>query len=228
MNYGGTITYFGDEVRANMGEGKMMDVIKAKTMQAVLSGRDALEIDLWQTSAASKKIQPLDVLVDTTSNVQDINSTTNSWWQAQSVASGSFAARGLADMRNLRDLIVKQGQMGSPAPDEIITTQLIYELYEQTQTPSIRYAPRTEADGSFSALKFSTATVDFDTNSVSGSLYMLSNEALQLVVHSAAEWTIGEFREAIDQDMWSAKVIWMGQLVVLNRRRLGKLTGITA
>ena len=227
-NYGGTITLYGDEIRQNMGDGKIEDLIKAKTSQAVLSGRDALEIDLWASTAASKKIQPLDVLVDTTSTVQNINSTTYSWWAAQSIASGSFAARGLADMRNLRDTIIRQGQMGAPAPDLVITTQLISELYEQSQATGIRYAAREEADGTFSGLKFSTAKMVFDTNCITGRLYMLSREALQLVVHSEAEWTIGEFKEPVDQDMRSAKVIWMGQLVVTNRRRLGRLTAVTA
>ena len=131
-------------------------------------------------------------------------------------------------MRNLRDTIVRQGQSGAPTPEQIITTQLVYELYEASQVPSIRYGPRDNADASFAGLKWSTMNVTFDTSAISGNLYMLSSEALSLVVHSDAEWTIGEFKEPVDQDMKTAKVIWMGQLVVHNARRLGKLTSITA
>lgn len=228
VNYGGTITIFGDEMRQNAGEGKLYDLVKAKTMQATMSGRDALAIDIFATSQNSKKVGALDILCDQTSTVQDVNSTTNSWWQAQSIASGSFAARGLADLRNLRDTIIKQGQGGAPAPGFIVTTQLIFELYEQANAPSIRYGSREEADLSFGGLKFSTATVKFDPNCISGNLYMLTSEALSFVVHSDAEWNIGEFKEPVDQDVRTAKVIWMGNLVVNNRRRIGKLTGITA
>ena len=228
VNYGGTITLFGDEMRQNAGEGKLEDLVKARTMQAVKSGRDALAIDLFASSAASKKVLPLPIAVDATSSVQDINSTTYSWWQAQTATSGSFAARGLADMRNLRDLILKQGQNGASMSDYLLTTQLVYELYEASQTPSIRYAPRDNADSSFESLKFSGATVEWDPNMATGEMYFLSSEAMQFVVHSDAEWSIGDFKEPVDQDLRSAKVIWMGNLVVLNRRRLGKLTGITA
>ena len=228
VNYGGTITVFGDEMRQNAGEGKLYDLIKAKTMQATMSGRDALAIDLFLSAANSKKVLPITVATDTTSTVQDINSTTNSWWQAQTVASGSFAARGIADLRNLRDLIIKQGQGGAPAPDQILTTQLIYELYEMSNAPSIRYGARDEADLSFSGLKFSTARIDFDPNAATGNLYMLCNEALSFVVHSDAEWNIGDFKEPVDQDVRTAKVIWMGNLVINNRRRLGYMSGITA
>jgi len=228
VHYGGTITLYGDELRLNSGDGKLQDIIKAKTMQAVMSGRDALSIDLWGTSLNSKKIQPLDLLVDQTSSIQDINSTTNSWWQAQQLTSGSFAAQGEADMRNLRDTIIRQGQNNVSAPDEIITTQLISELYEQSQASGIRYGPRDQADGTFSSLKWSTANVGFDNNCISGRLYMLSSDSLQFVVHSEADWNIGEFKEPVDQDMRSAKVIFTGQLVVLNRRRNGKMVSITA
>ena len=228
VNYGGTITIFGDEMRQNAGEGKLFDLVKAKTMQATMSGRDALAIDLFLSSVNSKKVLPLDTAVDTTSTVQDINSTTNSWWQAQAIASGSFAARGPADLRNLRDTIIKQGQSGAAAPSLIITTQLISELYEQANAQSIRYGPRDEADLSFSGLKFSTAMVKFDPNCATGNLYMLSPEAMSFVVHSDADWSIGDFKEPVDQDVRTAKVIWMGNLVINNRRRLGKLTGITA
>lgn len=227
-NYGGTITIFGDEMRQNAGEGKLFDLVKAKTMQATMSGRDALAIDLFLSAQNTKKVAALDVLVDATSTVQDINGTTNSWWQAQVITSGSFAARGMADLRNLRDTILKQGQGGSPAPSCIITTQLISELYEQANAQSIRYGPRDEADLSFSGLKFSTAMVKFDPNCATGNLYMLSPEALSFVVHSDAEWTIGDFKEPVDQDVRTAKVIWMGNLVVNNRRKLGKLASITA
>lgn len=229
VNYGGTITIFGDEMRQNAGEGKLFDLIKAKTMQSVMSGRDALSQDLWSSAGIiTKKIIPLDNMVDQTSTVQDINSTTNSWWQAQQVSSGSFAARGLADMRNLRDLIVKQAQFGAALPDFIITTQLVFELYEQSQAPQIRYSPRDNADGTFGELFFQGAKMVFDPNCISGNMYMLSKDALQFVVHSDADWVVGEFREPVDQDMRTAKVIIMCQLMGVNRRRLGKLTSITA
>lgn len=131
-------------------------------------------------------------------------------------------------MRNIRDQVLQAGQSGAPMPDEIITTRAAYELYEASQVPAIRYESRDSADASFGGLKFSGAVVEFDPNVASGELYMLSSEGLQFVVHSDADWTIGKFQEPVDQDVRSAKVLWMGNLVALNRRRLAKLTGIVA
>lgn len=228
-NMGGSITILGDEARQNAGQGKLYDLLKAKTMQAMMSARDALSSDLFASSQGAKKVLALPLLVDATSTIADINSTTNSWWQAQVISSGSFAARGLADWRNGRDLIVRNGQNGSALPDIVITTQLIYELYEASQVSSIRYENASVADASFSGgLKFSGATVDFDPNCATGEAYMLSSEALEFVVHSEANWTVGDFKEPVDQDLRTAKVLWMGNLVSKNRRRLAKFTGITA
>lgn len=227
-NYGGTIVIFGDEMRQNMGNGKIKDLLKAKIMQAMMSGRDALSIDLFASSQAAKKVSALPILVDATSTVGDINSGTNSWWQAIVSASGSFPARGQADMRDVRDQILNAGQKGGPSVDFIVTTRLIYELYEAALVQGQRYESRQVGDASFERLKWSTALMDHDPNVATGEMYLLASEALEFYVHSEANWDVGDFKEPVNQDTRVAKVIWMGNLCTSNRRRLAKLTGITA
>ena len=227
-NYAGTIVLLGDEVRQNSGDGKLIDLLKAKTMQAVMSLKNKLNTDLFASSQAAKAIHCLPVLVDATSTVQGINSTTYSWWQAQVVASGSFAGRGLQDLRNLRDLIIRAGQSGGSAPDSIVTTQAILEYYEASQVPALRYASNKSADASFESLKFSSGDVMFDASCASGELYMLPSDALEFVVHSDADFKVGQPVEPASQDAKIMKVLWSGNLITNNRRRLGKMTGVTA
>ena len=226
-NYGGTIRLLGDETRQNAGSGKLHDLMKAKVQQAMLSARDRLAIDLHASTQAAKAIQTLVTLIDATSTIQEINSTSNSYWQAQVTASGVFAAQGIANMRTLRDNIAKQGQGGAPLPDMILTTQTVAELYEASQLSALRYRPADSRDASQERMVWGGAPVVFDPNCASGVLYMLSSDALQFVVHSDANWKIGDFIEPSSQDAKIAKVIWMGNLVTNNRRRLGKLTGIS-
>lgn len=227
-NMGGTIVIFGDELRMNAGSGKIKDLLKAKIMQAMMSGRDALSIDIFASTQAAKKVSALPVLVDASATVGDINSSTNSWWQAIVTASGSFAARGQADMRDGRDQVLNAGQKGGPSIDFIVTTRLIYELYEASLVQGIRYESRKEGDATFERLKWSTAMLDHDPNVATGEMYMLASEALDFYVHSDANWQVGDFKEPVNQDTKVAKVIWMGNLCTGNRRRLVKLTGITA
>ena len=167
-------------------------------------------------------------MVDTTSSVFDIARSTNTWWQAQVTASGSFAGQGLADMRTLRDNIMIRKQAGGVTPDFAVCTATVKQLYEAALVPSIRYESRQAADASFESLKFSSMVVELDNNCPSGNLFMLSSKVLQFVVHSDANWQVGKFVEPTNQDARVAKVIWMGNLISSNPRCLGKLTGITA
>lgn len=227
-NYGGTIKYSGDEIRMNGAE-KLTDLAKAKINQAVMSGKDKLNADLFAATQATKAISALPVLVDASSTVAGISSTTYSWWQAQvNAAVGSFATNGLDKMRDTRDDIALCGQMGGSLPDVIITTQLVKELYEASQVPSYRYAKMDIADAGHEKLNFSGAIVDMDPNCATGEMYMLPTDSLEFVVHSAADWDITPFQKPPTQDIFLAQVIWMGQLCTNNRRRMGKLTGLTA
>lgn len=227
-NYGGTIKYAGDEIRMN-GTEKLFDLAKAKIIQATMSGKDKLNSDMFASTQGSKAVSCLPVLVDQTSTVAGISSTTYSWWQSQLNASvGSFATNGLDKMRDLRDDISLCGQQGGTLPDVIITSQLIKELYEASQLPAYRYAKMDIADAGHDKLLFSGAIVEMDPNITAGEMYLLPTDSLEFVVHSAADWDIGPFQKPATQDVYIAQVIWMGNLITNNRRRLGKLTGITA
>jgi hypothetical protein len=227
-NYGGTIKYTGEEIRQNAGE-KLTDLAKAKIKQASMSAKDKLNSDFFATSQATKAVSCLPVLVDASSTVGSIASNTYSWWQANVVSTvGSFAANGLDKLRDVRDDAALIGQEGGSLPDLYLTTQLIKELYEASQLPAYRYGPKDKADAGHQEMGFSGGTVDMDPNVASGELYALPTENLEFVCHAQAQWDIGPFQRPVAQDIYVAQMIWMGNLVTNNRRRLAKLTGITA
>lgn len=227
-NYGGTIVLIGPDMRKNAGQGKLRDYVKAKTMQAMMSGRDRLAIDLHASSQTSGKIQTIVTMVDATSTIEDINSTTYSWWQAEVNTGGSFGGQGLADMRLLRDEILDQSGQEGKQPDYALTTAAVKRFYEASQIPAYRYGPRDTPDAGREALKFSGMTVESDPNNASGVMYMFTMEDLEFVVHSELNWKVGKFIEPASQDVFIAKVLWMGNLVVKNRRSQGKITSISA
>jgi hypothetical protein len=223
-----SITIAGDEERANTGEGQMYSLIKAKTEQAMLSMRDGIDQALFASTQVAKNIQCLPVLVDATSTVFDINSTTNSWWQSQVATGGSFSGQGLADFLNMYHLIQQQGIDGS-APDFIVTTQAILEYFERSQEPQRRYVGNEKlADVGFENLKYKGATVTFDPNCASGYAYFLSSKNLAFVVHSAANFKVGDFKKPTNQDAKTAQIIFTGNLVTNNRRKLGQINTISA
>jgi hypothetical protein len=226
-NMAGTVTLVGDELRKIAGPEKLKDYAQAKIMQAMMSARDSLAVNLWKSAQGAKDIVPLPLLVDSTGTIMEIASDTSSWWASQETAGGDFTTRGISDMRTLRNNLSKQGQSGVRLPDYVCTTQTIHELYEASQLPSYRYGPSDSPDASKPGLKWSSTVVEFDPNCPSGELYMLNSEYMGFVVHSAADFKMGEFKEPTDQDVKSAKILWMGNTITTNRRRLGKITGIS-
>lgn len=225
--YAGTVSISGLEETQNSGEKAIIKLLEAKVKQCEMSLRDRLDIDMFASSTVGTKILALPAIVDTTTSIGDISKSSNSWWQAQVTASGSFNARGLADMRNIYNTIVNQDTNGG-APNFIVSTQSVYEFYESTLQPQMRFSDNKMADAGFENLKYKGAVMTYDGNCPSGNLFMLNSDHLQLVVASGRDFINTPFIKPTNQDARVSQILWMGALVSDNIRRLGKLTGITA
>jgi hypothetical protein len=227
-NLATSISISGEEERMNSGKAKLINLLEGKTTQAELSLQSELTSALFATSAATKKIKPLPVMMDATSTVQDINSTSSSFWQAQvNASSTSFATGGLAAMRTMWTAIAKVAP--NTVPDIIVTTDTVYNYYEGSLTPMTRYTSSDKTgNGSFENLMFKTAKVFYDAGCNSGYMYMFPSDNLKLVINSNADYKKTEFVKPSNQDAKVAQIIIMLELVTNARRKLGKFTAFTA
>ena len=171
-------------------------------------------------------MESMATMTDITSTIQDINSTTYSYWQADVNTGGSFAAQGLSDMRTLWVDIAKRNP--STVPDCIVTTSDIYNYYEGSLQPMIRYTAGGSAEGSFESLKFKTADVFYEAQATSAVMYMFPSANLFLVLNSNADYKKTEFVKPSNQDARVAQIILMGQLVTNARRKCGLINTISA
>lgn len=225
-----SITISGQEQDQNSGEAQVADLLKDKVTQSMMSIADKLGSQLFAGSINTKAILNFPNFVDATSTIGDINSSTNSFWQATTKASGSFAAQGRSDWTNVYNTITIQGTRAAP-PDFGVTTQSVYESYEATLAPAIRFAGSGEGstgDLGFDMLKFKGMKLAFDPNVDSQSCYFLSSDAMKLVVHSSRNFARTPMVKPANQDALTGQIIWMGQMTTNNRRKLAKLTGMTA
>ena len=226
--YAATISISGLEDRIqNVGTAAIIKILESKVTQAEMSLADKLDIDLWASATTGTNINTAVTLVDQTTTIGQVSKSSNSWWQCQTVASGSFAARGLSDMRNLYNTITNQS-LAKGAPDLIISDQPSFQYYEGTVQPQIRYSDTDMADAGFENLRFKGATMTYDPNTPSGKMYMLSSDALKLVTNKGTNFITTKFIQPSNQDAKVAQLLWAGQLVSDNIRRLGSMTGITA
>src|SRR3990167_2472184 len=226
--YSVSISISGREERIqNKGEKAILKLLDSKVKQAEMSLRDKLDIDMWASSTAGTNILALPTIVDTTTTIADISKSSNSWWQAQVNASGSFAAQGKADMNTTYNEIMNQS-MDNTGPDFLCGTQAVYEFYENSLVSQLRYTDNKYADAGFENLKYKGATMTFDGNVPSGVLFFLRSENLKLATNEATNFITTPFIKPENQDARVAQILWAGQLVSDNNRKLGKMTAITA
>jgi hypothetical protein len=215
----------------NMGKSQVMDIVKSKTQSALLSVKDGINKGLWTSGITNEaqvgnQITPLATLINNTGTVGDINGGTSTWWQSIIQASGSFAARGLSDMRSVWNQINVSNPQG-PA-DLILSDRPSYEAYESVLVPAVRISDTRLGDLGFSNLKYKEATWTFDINAIAGDIFLLNSGSLELVQHKERMFTLSEFIKPSNQDVRTAQVFWMGELTTDNRRKHGLLTGVTA
>ena len=225
--YAASMSLSGKEERVqNKGKYEVLDLVKTKIEDAEMALRDKLNTDLFASSPASQDIGSLVTSIDATSSIGQINSTTYSFWQSTSTGSGSFAAQGRADMNTLWNTLSKR--MPQSNPDLILTTSDIHGYYEGTLTQLQRYEGSDSADASFMKLKYKSCPIDFDAQCNSGVMYFLNSDVMELKIDSDTDFKMTEWVKPANQDARVAQYLVALELVIKNRRKLGKLTGITA
>lgn len=205
----------------NRGESALMNLLNMKQKNAERSLRDVINQKLHGAANTAKDIQSLVTLIDATSTIGDINSTANTYWQAAVKAGGVFASQGVADWRNEYNTL-KNRQAN---PDMIITTQLLFEAYEATMTPQIRYTPMSTGDARFKDLEFAGSKVRFDDQCAAGVSYFLDSDSITLFVSENVNFIYNDFVRPPDQDAKVAQFLVGLELATSNRRLLGKVTG---
>lgn len=225
--YAGVVTISGLEKRSNSGEAKMIDLQKMKVMQMENSFRDRLSVDLWGTAVGGsdgKSLDGLGIVVDSTGTLGGLSASTYTTWAATERASGSFAAQGVNDMRIVYNTIT----WGNDAPDYITAPQAVYEYFEATLQPQERYTNTKAANVGFTNLTFKGVPFMFDRDCIAGNIFFLNSRSINWSVHKDANMAVGKYVEPEGQDALTSKTILQCNITCPERRKHGKLTGITA
>lgn len=225
--YGASVTISGKEDRVqNKGKYEVLDLVKTKIEGAEASLRDKLNTDMFATAPASQDVGSLYTSIDATSSIGEINSTTYSFWQSKVVTSGSFSAQGLADMRTTWGTLAQR--MPKSPTDLILTDLTTHTYYEGSQQPQLRYEKPDTANGGFADLMFKSAPIKYDAQATSGTMYFLNSDVMELVIDPDTNFIMTPFQQPIGQDAKTALYLVALELVIKNRRKLGRMNSITA
>lgn len=221
-----SVSISGEQLRQNAGQAQVISLLDSKTSQSMDSLRDLASTQLFAAAPGSKDLTSLVTMIDATSTIQDVNSTNNSWWQATVTVGGSFALQGLNDMRTTMNTVDEYNP--NSTLDTIVTTKTIKNYYESSLTPNIRYTPAGTGNPGFSGLIFRGAEIMSDPNATSGVIYMFSTDDLYLLINSNGQFKTTEFVKPANQDAKTAQIILMCELVTRARRKLAKITTVSA
>lgn len=117
---------------------------------------------------------------------------------------------------------------GNDTPGFVMTTQTLFEAYEEMLQPSMRYPNATAADGGFQSLEFKGRPVVYDEDVPAGKVYFLNPKYIGLVGHSDVWFKMTPFIRPNNQDVRVAQILSYGNLVMSSRRHHAVLLAKTA
>ena len=242
-----TIAISGLEEAQNNGKEQVLSLLEAKVMQAEETLKNRLSRQLYGTLGVAadptKDFLSLDAVIDSTGAIGGIDPATagSEFWKSIEAAVGAVDATGLE--KAMSSAYHSSSDSGSDRVDAIFTGQGVYEFYESTLTPQVRYTDTKSANLGFMNLLFKQTPVYWDFDCPAGVMYGINSKYVGLVFHSSRFFAQTPFSKGLSETLASAHatsglasavdarysfITAYGNLTTRQRRRHFKLTGVTA
>ncbi len=231
-----SISISGKEQRSNKGQARISNLQEDKITQASLSLIDLIATGVYSNGqgSSSKQITGLEAMIETSPGTTQYAGipTSNTAWRNQSQQNvGSAAANFVSKLRTVMN-DCKQGKgSASSAADAVFTEQASHEALEAVIQPQVRYTPNPSggADAGIETIKFRGASVEWDDFCTSGMAYVLNSAHIAFFVHRDANFSMASsgFQRPINGDSLVAQILLQANLATNNRRKLGKLSGLS-
>jgi hypothetical protein len=276
-----SIIISGLEEAQNNGKEQVVNLVEAKVMQAEETLKSLLSKMIYGTRGGSAKpgvdFDPFTTLIDATLAAGGITPAAapapeNQWrsltYNATTGAgvnpiggtitggAGGWPAAGALNGAQLEALFRRTYMIasdgGSDRPDAIFCSD-VFEAYEASLTPQVRYTDTSKANLGFQNLMFKDIPIYYDPDCPAGTVLFLNNKYIGLTIHSDRNFKHTPFTQGLGGldtatanptgtlpngsfaggagSVLDARVSFIttyGNTTVRNRRRLAKLTGVTA
>lgn len=223
--YAVSVAINGLEEAENSGEAQVIDLLQGKIEQAEETIKENWDVMFFGdgTGNAGKDWLGLNAIVAPASFgiVGGIDPTTDPYWVG--TVKVVTTVRSDDDWAN----VYNSASKGNDAADFGITTQALFEHYEASLAPGLRFTSNDQADGRFQNLLFKGVPLFFDANCPAGVTFFLNTRYLSLVGHSKNWFRATPFKVAPDKDARYSQILCYGNLVTSNRMRQAKVTGQT-
>jgi hypothetical protein len=222
------VTASGLELRNNNGRSRIINLVKARTTNAIRTFKNNFSSDVYSDGTATNQINGLQALVADTGagTVGGIDSTAFPFWRnvVQSAAAPLQGGGAIVPSATTMESLMLSAWLavvrGDDMPDLIPCSNDYYTFFEQSQVSLKRYNDgQTEGAAGFTSLKYKTADVIFDGGSgiPNQHMYMLNTDFLEIVAHQDANMTEVPELRSVNQDAVVMPVIWQGNMACSNR-----------
>lgn len=120
--------------------------------------------------------------------------------------------------------VYNSASIGSDQPQLVLTTQALYEAYEDSLVDQIRYTNTEMADAGFQNLAFKGAAITYDADQKVNIMDFLNLRYMELVGHTDTWFKNTPFVKPNNRDARTSQILCYGQLTVKKRSAQGRLT----
>lgn len=120
--------------------------------------------------------------------------------------------------------VYNSASIGADQTQLVLTTQSLFEGYEDSLVDQIRYTNTEMADAGFQNLAFKGAAVTYDADQVAHKMDFLNMRYLELVGHQDTWFRNTPFVKPSNRDTRSSQILCYGQLTCKKRSAQGRLT----
>jgi hypothetical protein len=231
-----TMAISGLEEAQNNGEQSIINLLKAKVMQAEETLKSRLNKMLYRDGTGNSGKDWLGLKNLVVGNVVvggiDAGDALNTWWRPQT---GAYTA-GTAGFQKSLGPIYNRASNGNDVIDGIFTTQTGYETYEAELQPQVRYQDVKSANAGFTSLMFKQAPIYWDRDiatEAAGLTFLLNSKYITLVGHSDRWFKQSPFSDGLSAqaggnattvDARYSLITTYGNMTISNRSMHGTMT----
>lgn len=202
------------------------------------SGGTSLFTNASSPSNGALGPEPLGLLISPTptSNVTigNVNQSTQSWWQNKFKQSALTSANKASDFLFEFDSIFNDCAKGPGGPPDFgLCDQVTYQLFNMAYYQVYRRMADTNNDFPFENIKFRNMTLTWDEfipdvmnntltpTSGAGTCWLINTKFCSVKYDKETNFVATPFQKPVNQDAKSAHILWMGNVCISNRRKLG-------
>lgn len=200
--------------------------------QAEMQMAEFLGVALWSDAVTnSKMLDGLKGAIDDSTvaaTYGGLARSSNTFWKSQ--IDSSTTTLTTLSMRSIMGSCTEGGR----APTAIFTTQFIYNRYwnllqaNQAWPVNPAGADVQLAQGGFTNAVFDGIPVFVDSHVPANHVFFINERYLELIVKTGLDFYLEDFVKPNNQDVFTSLLKWMGQVIMKNPARSGKMTAVTA